>query len=265
MTKTTQQYKDEVLYLVGHEYEVLGEYINFDIKVLTKHNSSNCNNFEWEVRPRDFIKGVRCPRCQHRSYRKTTEEFKEEVFKQSGNEYTVLGEYTHKDTKLLMRHNCSKCDNFEWEIAPHNFLDNAGRKGRGCPYCSKSLNEKKISELLKQFNIYNIQHYTYEGLIGEGGDLLSYDFYLPNENLLIEYQGKQHTEFVKMMHGTQERFERQKEHDRRKEQYTIDNNINFLAIHYWDDKNIEKILRKELHITNKDKLIHIDSNLNVQI
>jgi len=41
-------------------------------------------------------------------------------------------------------------------------------------------------------------------------------------------------------------FERQVEHDKRKCEYTQNNNINLLVIWYWDFDNIEGILKREL-------------------
>ena len=76
--------------------------------------------------------------------------------------------------------------------------------------------------------------------MGKGN--LSYDFYLPKYNLLIEYQGEFHD-------GSAGKYSRinikkQQEHDRRKKQYAKDNNIKLLEIWYWDYDNIEKILEK---------------------
>lgn len=63
--------------------------------------------------------------------RKTQEEFLEEIKALFNDEYTVLGQYKNWKTKILVRHNCKRCKNYEWEIAPTNFL-----KGNGCPVCS---------------------------------------------------------------------------------------------------------------------------------
>lgn len=62
-----------------------------------------------------------------RNTKKTTEEFKQEVFERVGCEYSVLGEYLTKDTKLLMKHNTC---NTEYMVTPHSFLN-----GNRCPEC----------------------------------------------------------------------------------------------------------------------------------
>ncbi len=87
---------------------------------------------------------------------------------------------------------------------------------------------------------------TFDGLIGTRGGNLSYDFYLPDYNLLIEYQGEYHDGNVQ--YQTQEEFENQQEHDRRKREYAKENNIGLLEIWYYDFDNIEEILKNELNI-----------------
>ena len=67
--------------------------------------------------------------------------------------------------------------------------------------------------------------------------------------MLIEFQGRQHYECVDIF-GGEDQFKIQQEHDKRKRQYAKDNNINLLEIAYWDLKNIEKILSRELSLTS---------------
>ena len=90
-------------------------------------------------------------------------------------------------------------------------------------------------------------------MIGIGGKLLSYDFYLPEYNLLIEYQGEQHEKYISGIHVSYNNFKKQLEHDRRKKEYARNHNIELLEIWYYDFDNIEKILKKQLsyNITRK--------------
>ena len=76
--------------------------------------------------------------------------------------------------------------------------------------------------------------------------LLSYDFYLPIYNLLIEFQGIQHEQPIEYF-GGEEQFEIQQEHDKRKREYAKQNNINLLEIWYYDIDNIEEILTNTLN------------------
>lgn len=86
-------------------------------------------------------------------------------------------------------------------------------------------------------------------MLGLGNGNLSYDFYLPDYNLLIECQGIQHESWRKNW-ITKEDFEKQLEHDRRKREYAKKNNINLLEIWYYDMDNIENILIEKLQIKN---------------
>ena len=139
--KTTKEFKEEVFKLTGDEYTVLGEYIGTHTKILMKHNK--CGH-EWEVVPSSFLQGHRCPNCfGGKAMKKDTSIFKEDVYKQVGNEYTVLGDYIGAFDKILMKHN--KCG-YEYEILPNNFL-----QGKRCPYCYENKIKLKLDEDAKIF------------------------------------------------------------------------------------------------------------------
>lgn len=82
---------------------------------------------------------------------------------------------------------------------------------------------------------------------------MSYDFYFPKYNLLIEYQGEQHDHPVKYSKNmtdaiAEKRFDKQKENDEKKKDYAEKNNIELLEIWYWDYNNIKDILRRTLNV-----------------
>ncbi len=135
---------------------------------------------------------------------------------------------------------CNKCK-YEWSAIISN-----RNKGIGCPECAESKGEKRVSQYFEIHKVYYIPQKTFDSLIGMGGGLLSYDFYLPKHNLLIEYQGEQHEKYIPGFHSSKNKFKKQQEHDKRKRKYAQNNNINLLEIWYWDFDNIESILEKEL-------------------
>lgn len=59
--KTTEDFKQEVLNLVGDEYEVLGIYKTGHTKIKIHHKK--CGE-TYYARPTDFLEGCRCPRCR---------------------------------------------------------------------------------------------------------------------------------------------------------------------------------------------------------
>jgi len=150
-------------------------------------------------------------------------------------------------------------------------ISNSNSSNFHCPECEYSKGEEKISNyfmnlgfvkinneeykiLNNKFKIQNnyyIPQMKYNDLIGLGGGLLSYDFYLPNKqyNLLIEYDGEFHYMPIKKYKNeptkyAEERLKKQQEHDKLKDEYTHNYNIKLLRIPYWDFDNIESILNK---------------------
>jgi len=150
-------------------------------------------------------------------------------------------EYTpHSHYKVWWK--CKECGH-EWceSIANRN-------RGNGCPVCKISKGEKLISQLLDMHNIFYIAQITFDDLRGIGGRLLSYDFYVPTLNLLIEYQGLQHEHYCEGFHKSKNAFKKQHEHDLRKREYAKNNDIELLEIWYWNFNNIEEILHQALNI-----------------
>ena len=120
-----------------------------------------------------------------------------------------------------------------------------------CPICKDKKGERKIREYLIKNNIEFIAQKIFSNLLGTGkkrNKPLSYDFYIPSKNLLVEFQGIQHyepTDFNgKGMEQAEKNFEKQQEHDRRKREYAQQNNIDLLEITYLEEDKIEEILDK---------------------
>jgi predicted nucleic-acid-binding Zn-ribbon protein len=61
--------------------------------------------------------------------KKTHQQFILEIKEKFDNEYTILGEYAHSQTKILTKHN--KCG-YKWEVLPSNLLNGNSK----CPNCS---------------------------------------------------------------------------------------------------------------------------------
>ena len=112
--------------------------------------------------------------------------------------------------------------------------------------CMKSHGEYYISTYLLSNSINFEKQKKFSDLLGVGGGNLSYDFYLPNHNMLIECQGEQHERPIEYF-GGEEQFAIQQEHDKRKREYAKDNGYRLLEISYKDYNNIENILTKAIN------------------
>ena len=136
-----------------------------------------------------------------------------------------------------------KCkEGHEWNVK----ISSRNSKNSGCPECAESKGEKRSSKYFNSNNYNYIPQKTFNNLRGVGNGLLSYDFYLPEYNLLYEYQGQYHDGTAG--NQTKEEFKIQKEHDRRKKEDALQNGYNFLEIWYWYFDKIEEIL--EMHLNN---------------
>ena len=170
---------------------------------------------------------------------KSHEQFLQEFNERNPQHKTIeiLSEYIKDDEPVLCK--CKIC-NHTWSAKAHSLIGK--RDATGCPVCNTSKGELKIMSYFEDNGIPFEWHKSYDGLIGTGGGLLSYDFYLPNSNTLIEYQGEFHDGTAP--YQTKAQFEYQKEHDRRKREYAKNNNITLLEIWYKDFDNIEQILEE---------------------
>ena len=107
--------------------------------------------------------------------------------------------------------------------------------------CKESSGEERIRRFLEFYEV----DFEQEKRFNDCRDIkpLPFDFYIQQNNLVIEFDGKQHFEDV-----GRGNFETIRYHDKIKNQYCKDNNINLLRIPYWEGHNIESIIAKELNL-----------------
>lgn len=118
--------------------------------------------------------------------------------------------------------------------------------------CVASHNNMYIDQYL---NKINVKHQT-EFPVVIDNVRFRFDFYLPDYNLFIEYDGEQHyrpVNFSGKIEEAQEKFETTQRYDEIKNKYCEDNNINLLRIPYWEKDNIETIINNHLQrLSEKD-------------
>ena len=189
-----------------------------------------CGNI-WDKNIHSINKKIYCPYCPKNKGRSTwvsEKEFLKRLHKI--NPYIELvSEYTRMSNKMLYR--CMKCG-YEWEARSDHILE-----GHGCPNCASSIGEEKIKYYLINKDIkFEIQK-TFENCRNKNP--LKYDFYLPEYNTCIEYDGQQHFKPVEYF-GGDEAFIIRKKNDEIKTKYCLENNILLLRIRY--DEDIDKTL-----------------------
>jgi very-short-patch-repair endonuclease len=118
-------------------------------------------------------------------------------------------------------------------------LPSAHLQGQGCPKCKKSKMESSVIEFFTKNNIEFAYQKKFKDL--KDKTYLSYDFYIPSKNLLIECQGKQHY-IQSCFNRNRKDFLLQKHHDWLKRNYARKNNFELLTVSF--DENIDSFLKK---------------------
>ena len=192
------------------------------------------------------MKGYGCPECsrlkQSEKMKKPQEQFISDARNVHGDYYDYsLVEYHGCFTKVKII--CPKHGLFEQTPATH-------LRGSGCPVCRKSKGEERISVWLKDNNIkHDAQHkITNESILCKNRHLVV-DFYLPDYNTIIEYNGEQHYKPVDLW-GGEEKLESQQERDNALRQYCKEHEVKLIEIPFSRFNDIELILSKKLKIKN---------------
>lgn len=231
--KDTKTFKSEVLNLVGDEYTVIGNYVARNVPILMRHNK--CGR-EYYVEPGNFLYKSRCINCYYDSLRLTTTEVKNKILIYLGPEYHLSGEYTSSQKKTTIHHD--RCNNdFKARV------DDIIQKRSGCPYCSSSRGEDYVRGSLTKLGYTFKEQMKFEGLVDIAS--LSYDFYIPDISVLIEYQGSQHY-YPKTWGGMtkEEAYDRlvvQQRHDDLKRKFANSNGYTLIEIPYKYD-TFDKVL-----------------------
>jgi len=193
---TKEQFIEKANKIHGNKYDYSKvEYINNKTRVCIicpKHG-------EFLMRPNDHLSGHGCPDCGG-TKKDSTENIINKFKKIHGDKYDYSKvNYFNAHTNVLI-----VCPiHGEFPQSPHDHL-----KGCGCPKCNQSKLEKEIEQLLIENKIEYLSQKHYEWLKRQ-----TLDFYLPQYNIAIECQGRQHftdNNFFELFEVIKERDERKR-------------------------------------------------------
>lgn len=192
----------------------------YEYNLSTYHSSHDkiiffCKEHGWQEQ--SAIKhwsGQGCYYCANRCYNKET------FIKESKNIFNDRFDYSlveYNNAKEPVELICNKCKKV-FSVTPNSHLC----KQTGCPYCNISHLEQEIYNILQKNNIKFIWQYSDDNF-----GRLHLDFYLPNYNIAIECQGRQHfTPYI--FFGGEETFKATRERDIRKQNICKEQNINLI-------------------------------------
>ena len=175
-----------------------------------------------------------------------------EICEQNGLQYVGSN---YKDKLLNIEFICSRHQ--EIGIQTMRYA-NMKRGIVGCRYCAKeqmaikSKGEVEIEEFLQENKLKYVCQKTYSDC--KDINMLPFDFFLVDYNILIEFDGEQHYYPVRFQHMTQEDAENKfiitQKHDQIKNNYCINNNIILIRIPYTKRGSINEYLKYELNLLN---------------
>ena len=182
----------------------------------------------FEQTPNLHMRGTSCKKCINNNIKKDNSDFIESSKKIHGDKYDYsLVKYKNNKSKVKII--CLKHGIFEQSASSHYTM------GCGCPECKMSKGELSITTILNKYNItykYGFRLENYE-----------YDFYLPNYQIMIEFDGIQHYKPIDFFGGI-EKFKEQQKRDNIKNKICISSKIKLLRIPYYEIDNIENIIKE---------------------
>ena len=238
-TKSTEDFIQDARKVHGDKYdysEVDYQGNNKKVKIICPTHGS------FPQTPSVHLGGSGCDTCNREySYikmRKSLEDFIQDARKVHGDRYdysNVDYQGTNKKVNII----CKKHD-FEFPQSPANHL-----KGNGCPICAESKGEKYVANILDNRNIEYVKGKRFEDCRGFCRTL-SFDFYLPDYNIFIEYDGRHHFKPVNLW-GGDDNLKKQQMYDTIKNEYAKRNNIKLIRIPYTLPlKDVDNLLTTEI-------------------
>lgn len=241
---------------VENEYEVL-DYVSNKKNMSVKHKCG----LVYQVSLSNFKNSKSgCPNCDsgfmRKNYglhqRKSIDEI-QEIMKKYNPEFELLTKYRLNRNNYEFKH--SKCNS----IFNARMSDALQPNSLVCPKCKKrSKYEIKIRTILDKYNIFYYEQKTFKGCYYQKA--LRYDFYLPDYNICIEYDGEMHDN----AYYGEKKLELQKIRDEIKTNYCKDNNITLIRISYKETRYFTRTLINKLKKSNKELKVFLENSTTIE-
>lgn len=208
-------------------------------------------NEEFVARLQDIRSGntTRGKKGRKENNRKNYEKVKERLIENSRRatiKYTVGSTFgPHNEielTEILENKGNKRIGKFYNRITKKTFVTSINLVSKGQSWGKTiSKGEDLLDYLLGNMGIVYIRQKTFEDCINPKTNYkLKFDFYLPDYNCCIEYDGEMHFKYKNQGWNNKENFESTIERDNIKNKYCEDNGIKLIRIPYTEYKNIDE-------------------------
>lgn len=190
----------------------------------------------------NLLNGKRCPKCRLEESNLRNKMSIDDVIQRINSAGgTLLNPSDYKNTVLKnLKITCPNCG----KPFITSFRSFTQHNGQLCSDCFKkeSIGEVKIKKYLMNSHINFEQEKRFDDC--RDANPLPFDFYLPQYNCAIEFDGEQHYNPTNFFSYS---FQKNKLHDQIKTDYCNKNGICLIRIPYWDINNINNILDTKLN------------------
>lgn len=206
--------------------------------------------FEQQLSSHISKKSPGCPKCAYKIRSEERRSSYDKILSQIPEEIKELYDYDLSNYKNAFTYLPIRCKKHGIE---YNQLAQSFIKGKiGCVKCGvTSLGELMIVKYLNNYNIKYIPQHSFPECKYKRP--LKFDFYLPEYNLCIEFDGLQH--YKETSHSLREPLSIIQLRDDIKTKFCSDNKIELIRIPFWERQNINNILTSKL----RDKFFELDT------
>lgn len=226
--------------------ELLDEYKNCKSKILLKCKKHNYNFYSTPDLIMNGNPKYLCPKCIGEKTgdrcRLSQKEFEDAVHNANPN-VIVLGEYKGNHERIKCR--CVIHD-YTWDVLANHIM----RRSTGCPKCGSYSGENKIDDIFQKMGYKLISQKRYNDCRDKNP--LPFDRFCEELNLIIEYDGEWH--YMPIPYIDKEKAEKQlaitQYHDKIKNEYCKNHNINIIRVPYWENNNMEEYIKEQMKVLN---------------
>lgn len=180
-----------------------------------------------------------CPYCAKSGYQFSFDKFQKLLEEKFSDSFEILEKPEEwqgiRKSKVLVKHQCG----FIFSKNAECLLDS------GCPKCNKRMTkgEQEISKWLQENKIA----FTYQYFQRINNKNHFFDFFLPEKNIILEYDGIYHTKSVPYF-GGEAQLKKVKERDKQKNEWCKNNNITLVRVPYTELGHIGAFLESSTTI-----------------